>query len=175
MLLPPAFAPPLGSAEASPALCPLLSTTGQSPHGSQSACVLDAHVLISNSTVICVCVGGVLCACVCVRARVCIRTCSVVSDSLQPHGLEPARLLCSGILQASILEWAAISCPRGFSCARDQAHVSWVSCTGRRILYPWATWEALLNLQRGCITSLLTACPRLPVSLKRPARIYPMA
>ena len=38
---------------------------------------------------------------VCVRVWMCTRTCphmlssSVVSDSLQPHGLQPARLLCS--------------------------------------------------------------------------------
>ena len=43
-----------------------------------------------------------MCVCVCV-------SCSVVSDSLWPHGLQPTRLLCPWILQARILEWVAIS------------------------------------------------------------------
>ena len=33
----------------------------------------------------------------------------MVSDSLQPHGLQPARLLVLGILQAKTSEWVAIS------------------------------------------------------------------
>ena len=37
-----------------------------------------------------------------------------------------------GILQAGILEWAAISFPRGSSRPRDQIPVSSVSCIGRR-------------------------------------------
>ena len=37
---------------------------------------------------------------------VCV-SCSVMSNSLQPHGLLPIRLLCE-ILQARILEWVAI-------------------------------------------------------------------
>ena len=44
-----------------------------------------------------------------------------------------------GILQARILEWVAISSSRGSSWPRDQTHVF---CTGRQILYHWATWEA---------------------------------
>ena len=35
-----------------------------------------------------------------------------------------------------ILEWAAISYSKGSSQARDQTHVSCVSCTGRQILLP---------------------------------------
>ena len=34
---------------------------------------------------------------------------SVVSDSLQPHGLQPARRLCPWDFQARILEWVNIS------------------------------------------------------------------
>ena len=41
-----------------------------------------------------------------------------------------------GIFQARILEWVAISCPRGSSGPRDRTHISWVSCIGRQILYP---------------------------------------
>ena len=41
-----------------------------------------------------------------------------------------------GISQARTLEWVAISFFRGSSRPRDQ---TWVSCIGKRILYPWAT------------------------------------
>ena len=62
--------------------------------------------------------------------------CSVVSNSLQPHWLQPTRLLVHGILQARILEWVAISFSRGTSPTRDR---TCVSCISRWILYPWAT------------------------------------
>ena len=44
-----------------------------------------------------------------------------------------------GILLARILEWAAISCSKGFSPPRDQTHVS---CIGWWVLYHWTTWRA---------------------------------
>ena len=34
--------------------------------------------------------------------------CSVVSDSLQPHGMQPSSFSVCGIFQARILEWVAI-------------------------------------------------------------------
>ena len=46
-------------------------------------------------------------------------SCSVVSDSLQPHGLHPTRLLCPWDSQARILEWVAIPFSRVSSCPRD--------------------------------------------------------
>ena len=48
-----------------------------------------------------------------------------------------------GILQARILEWVATSFSKGSFQFKDLAHIS---CTGRRILYPWATWEARVLL-----------------------------
>ena len=39
------------------------------------------------------------------------------------------------ILQARILEWLAIPFSRGSSRPRDPTHVSYVSCTGRWVLY----------------------------------------
>ena len=44
-----------------------------------------------------------------------------------------------GIYQARILEWIAISYPRGSSQPRDWTQVSYI---GKWILYHWATWEA---------------------------------
>ena len=45
------------------------------------------------------------------------------------------------ICQARTLEWIAVSFSRRSSQARDRTHGS---CTGRWILYHWATWEAQL-------------------------------
>ena len=40
-----------------------------------------------------------------------------------------------GILPARILEWIAMPSSRGSSSRRDQAHVSYVSCIGRQVLF----------------------------------------
>ena len=49
------------------------------------------------------------------RVFVCVYVCSVMCNSLRPHGLLPTRLLCLWISQARILEWVAISYSRGSS------------------------------------------------------------
>ena len=46
------------------------------------------------------------------------------------------------------LEWVANSFSRGSSQPQNQSHVSCVSCTGRWILYHWATWEAPTAAQK---------------------------
>ena len=51
-----------------------------------------------------------------------------------------------GILQARILEWAAMSSSRGSSQLRDWTCSSY---NGRQILYYWATWEALDENKRS--------------------------
>ena len=48
-----------------------------------------------------------------------------------------------GTSRARMLQWVAISFSRGSSWPRDWSHVS---CIGRRVLYHWATWEALMVL-----------------------------
>jgi len=40
-----------------------------------------------------------------------------------------------GILQSRILEWVAMPSSKGSSQPRDRTHVSYVSYTGRRVLY----------------------------------------
>ena len=56
--------------------------------------------------------------------------------------MSPLGSSAHGILQASILEWVAISYYRVFSRPRDQTHVSCVCYIGRQFLYQWITWEA---------------------------------
>ena len=52
------------------------------------------------------------------------------------------------ISQARILEWVTISFSRGSSRPKDW---TCISCTGRRILYHWATREALHTLDRSLV------------------------
>ena len=67
-------------------------------------------------------------------------SCSVVSDSLQPHELYslPGSFV-RGILQARILEWIAIPFSKRYSQLRDQICVC---CIAGRFFTSWATREA---------------------------------
>ena len=74
-----------------------------------------------------------------------VRGCSIVSNSLWPHGLSPTRLLC--VWDFSRQEyWSGLPFPSpGNLPTRDWTHISGVSYVGRRVLYCWATWEALIR------------------------------
>ena len=57
-------------------------------------------------------------------------------NSLQPHGLYTlGGSSVHEISQARIVEWVAISFPRGSSRPRDGTHISCVSYVGRQVLY----------------------------------------
>ena len=53
--------------------------------------------------------------------------CSVLSDSLRPHELQPATLSVHGILKARILEWVAIPFSRGSCWLTDQTRLSFIA------------------------------------------------
>ena len=83
--------------------------------------------------------------------------CSVaagMSDSVRLHGCPPGSSV-HGVLQASILEWVAISPSRGSSRPRDQTCISCISCISRRFFTTSATWETL-NM---CLVT--QSCPTL--------------
>ena len=85
------------------------------------------------------------------RVCVCVCTCAQLISSVwlyEPTDWGSPSSPVHGIFQARILEWVTISLSRGSSRLRDRALVSCISCTGRWILYYWASWEALqcLNL-----------------------------
>ena len=63
----------------------------------------------------------------------CVRACSVASDSV-PIDCSPPGSSVHGILQASILEWVAVSSSRGSARHRDRTPISCGSHTGRQIL-----------------------------------------
>ena len=67
--------------------------------------------------------------------------CLVVSDSAAPWTAVCPVLLSMEI--SRILEWVFISYTRGASQPKDQTSVSCVSCIGRRVFYPFATWCAI--------------------------------
>ena len=69
-----------------------------------------------------------MCVCVCV----CVQSCLTLWDPMACSSPVPS---VHGISQARKLEWVAISFSRGSSQPRDQTSVSYISRTGRRILY----------------------------------------
>ena len=66
-------------------------------------------------------------------------TTRIVFDSCDPMGWSPPGSSIHGILQARVLEWAAISFSRGSPRPRDW---TWVSCVAGRHFNLWANREA---------------------------------
>ena len=83
----------------------------------------------------------------------CVRMCSVMSDR-HPMDGSPAGSSVHGIIQARILEGAPIFFSRDLPYPRDQTHISWVSCIGKRILYQlnhqWSPTTAKEGLSSSC-------------------------
>ena len=71
-------------------------------------------------------------------------SCSVVSDSLPPNGLQPARLLCPWDFQVRILESAAIFLLQGIFPTQGSNLCLCISCIYRGILYHCTTREVPL-------------------------------
>ena len=63
-------------------------------------------------------------------------SCSVLSDSLWLHGVNPPDSSVHAIFQATILGWVSISLCKGSSWPRDQTHVSYIVGT---LFTVWAT------------------------------------
>ena len=74
-----------------------------------------------------------------VESKVCVLSCSDVSDSLWSHGLYQPGSSVHGVFPARILEWIAMHSSRGSSQRRDWTQVS--HTTGR-FFTVWATREA---------------------------------
>ena len=86
-------------------------------------------------------------------------SCSVVSNSLRPHGRRslPGSSV-HGILQTRILEWIAIPFSRGSSRPRDWTQVSFIV---GRFFTIWATREAPFNiysLRNTAVVNYYRAC-----------------
>ena len=82
--------------------------------------------------------------------------CAVLSGLSRVQLFVTLRMDCSPpgssvhrILQARILEWAAIPFCRGTSQPRDRTHISYVSRIGRQILYHYSHLGSLSMRQRA--------------------------
>ena len=64
--------------------------------------------------------------------------CSVVSDSLRPHGLQPVRLLCPWDSPGKNTGVGCHVLLQGIFPPKDQTRISFVSCIGKQVLH-WAT------------------------------------
>ena len=69
--------------------------------------------------------------CACMRAQS-LQSCPTLWDAMD---CSPPGSSVHGILQARILEWVARPSSRGSSRSKDLIRISWVSCTGRWVLY----------------------------------------
>ena len=76
--------------------------------------------------------------CKCISESV---SCSVVSDSLWPKKCSPPGSSVWGILQATILEWVALSFSRGSSWPRDWTQVSWIADDSSPSELPGNEWS----------------------------------
>ena len=68
-------------------------------------------------------------ACVCAKS---LQLCPTLCD---PVGCSPPGSCVHGILKARVLEWVSTPSSRGFSWPMAQTQVSYISCTGRQVLY----------------------------------------
>ena len=83
---------------------------------------------------------------------------SVGSNSLWPHGLQPARLLCPWNFQARILE-VAVPFSRGLFEPRNWTVVSCIACG---FFISWTTRKAPLSIVFFLKTWCLSLCPLFP-------------
>ena len=96
------------------------------------------------------------------------------------ESLQSCLTLCNrvhGILQARILEWAAMPSSRGSSRPRDQSYISCVSCIGRQVFYHWrhlrSPWSvSLVQFGHSVVSDSLQpmdcSIPGLPVHHQLP-------
>jgi len=69
------------------------------------------------------------------RSMCACKVTSVMWNSLQPMDYSPPGSSVHVIFRVRILEWVSMPSSRGSSWFWDQTHISYISCTGRRVLY----------------------------------------
>ena len=100
------------------------------------------------------------CMCVCVYVCVCVHLCvfSVISDSLQHHGLQTTSILYPQDFPGKHTRMGCHFLLQRIFPTQVSNHISCTSCTGRWILYHCAIWEAQ---QSAAAAKLLQSCPTL--------------
>ena len=89
-----------------------------------------------------ICVPVCVCVCVCAQSLSHVHLCN-------PMDYSPPDSLFTEFSRQEYWSVVAIYFSRGSSWPRDQTHVFCISCTGRRILYYWATWKAQITIIWG--------------------------
>ena len=80
----------------------------------------------------------------------CVRVCahthmhSVMSDSLQPHGLQPTRLLCLWNFTGKNTRGGCHFLLQGVFLTQELNPISCIYCIGRQILYHCTIWDAYI-------------------------------
>ena len=82
---------------------------------------------------------------------VCLISCSVMSDSLQPHGLQPTRLLC--LWNFPVKNWSGLPFPTSGNLPDPGIESASLVLAGGWIPYHCATWESPLALEFSWIYS----------------------
>ena len=117
-----------------PPQCPLLPELVEKP-----CCKMDRIKVLSLDS-------GIRKTSVLISTLVCSKLLQLCPTLCDPMDHIPPGSSVHGIFQASILEQVAISYSRGSSWPRDQTHISFISCIGRRTFYHWAILESQLLL-----------------------------
>ena len=109
--------------------------------------------------------------CVCAKS---LQYCLTLWD---PMDYSPPGSSVHGVLQARILEWVATPSSRASSRPRDRIRISYVSCTGRWVLYHWATWEGIASFWkcRSSPDDQLVASSTAWASCERQTQMQPRA
>ena len=76
------------------------------------------------------------------------QSCPILCD---PMDCSPPGFSIRGIFQARTLEWVALPSSRGSSRPRDRNRISYISCTGRRILYRCTTCLGISSGEAGVL------------------------
>ena len=88
-----------------------------------------------------------------------------MSDSCDPMDCSPPGSSVHGILQARILEWAAISSSRGSPPPRDQTCISFFSCIASRFLTSQSLgkprFSVVIYFIHGGLGLVTKSCPTL--------------
>ena len=100
-----------------------------------------------------------ICMCASSVTQSCLTPCDPMDCSLPSSSVH-------GIFQARILEWVAIFSSRGSFWPRDW---TCISCFGRQILYPWATWDnPFLGWSCSVVSNSMWPCGLQPTRLLCP-------
>ena len=91
--------------------------------------------------------------------RMCVLSPSVMSDSLSPYGVQPARLLCPWDSPGKNTGVGCQALPQGIFLLRDGTRVSYVSCIGRRVLYHYCYLGSPVERIRGTYLSTCSGEP----------------